>query len=458
MTKTHKLLKAAAFAAALLCSGWLAADEAEAQASAQAEPSLDQRVRILERLLEIQKDERTEAKKAQAVLSASSDGFGLASADGSYQLKLKGYAQEDGRWYISDQHVPQTNSFLIRRARLSLGGVLDKDFSFLIQPDFGNGTVVIYDAYADYTGLSWLQLKAGKFKPLLGLEQAQGDTDTLFPERGLPSTLFPTRDIGAEWHADLGKGTLVLAAGVINGAVDSANGDSETALNDDKDLEARFFAHPLRFTDADALINFGVGLAGTYGNRGSEAVAKYKSFGQQTIFSYASGVSLTSQAVRLAPQAYWYWDSLGLQGEYALSSTDVIKFGSPVVTRISNEAWQVQGSYVLTGEANGYEGIKPKHEVGKGGFGALELAGRWGQVVFSDTAFTAGLAKLPTAATTNTASVKAAQEWGVGLNWYPERGVKVSLAWDQTRFESAVPTLGTRETEHLLDTRVQFSF
>jgi phosphate-selective porin OprO/OprP len=460
MKNHRKILQAAALAAALLAAGWLPADDsAEAQPGSSA-LSLDQRVRIIERLLENQAADTADAQKSQPKLSAAADGFSISSADSSYQLKINGYVQADGRWFLGDKLDPQVNSFLIRRARLNLAGVVAKDFNFLFQPDFGNGSVALYDAYLDYVGVSWLQLKAGKFKPLLGVEQAQSDTATLFPERGLPSSLLPTRDEGAEWHADLGKGSLLLAAGVVNGAVDSANGDSETALNDDKDLEARVFAHPLRFTGADALTNLGLGVGGTYGNRGGEAVPKYKSTGQQTIFGYASGVSLTGQAYRVSPQAYWYWDSLGLQGEYVLSSTDLVKYGKPTVTRIANEAWQAQGSYVLTGEQNTYNGVIPKHDLGKGGIGAFELAGRWGQIVYADTAFTskAGLVTKPTAATAETSSVRAAHEWAVGINWYPVRDVKVTLAYDTTRFEHGIATVADRETEQLLDSRVQFTF
>jgi|GEM_PF-6477892 hypothetical protein len=78
----------------------------------------------------------------------------------------------------------------------------------------------------------------------------------------------------------------------------------------------------------------------------------------------------------------------------------------------------------------------------------------------ADTAFTskAGLVTKPTAATAETSSVRAAHEWAVGINWYPVRDVKVTLAYDTTRFEHGIATVADRETEQLLDSRVQFTF
>ena len=64
---------------------------------------LDQQVRILQRLRELAAESlATAAKDRQTATANAKDGFSLRSADGKYTLKLRGYAQADGRFYPSD--------------------------------------------------------------------------------------------------------------------------------------------------------------------------------------------------------------------------------------------------------------------------------------------------------------------------------------------------------------------
>src|SRR5688500_9182029 len=61
--------------------------------------TLEQRVRILERLIELEKE--------AAARSA---------ADQNFQLKLRGYVHEDARYFEGDGHAG-VNSFVLRRVR-----------------------------------------------------------------------------------------------------------------------------------------------------------------------------------------------------------------------------------------------------------------------------------------------------------------------------------------------------
>ena len=58
-------------------------------------------------------------------------------------------------------------------------------------PDFAGRTAQIFDAYLNYRYAPWLQLRAGKFKLPVGLEQLQSDPVTSFNERALPTALSP---------------------------------------------------------------------------------------------------------------------------------------------------------------------------------------------------------------------------------------------------------------------------
>ncbi len=75
----------------------------------------------------------------------------------------------------------------------------------------------------------------------------------------------------------------------------------------------------------------------------------------------------------------------------------------------------------------------------------------------------------PTAAGTRFASpitsVQEAREWGIGLNWYLNRNIKVSLDYDHTAFDGGAGTatstaydVKNRQTEQDLFVQTQFLF
>ena len=103
-----------------------------------------------------------------------------------------------------------------------------------------------------------------------------------------------------------------------------------------------------------------------------------------------------------------------------------------------------------TGEAASYMGVRPKRPVDqKGGLGAIELVARYSELRVGDEAF-------PTFADP-AKSARKAKEWAVGLNWYPERRIKIGLNYGLTRFEGGAAT-GDREDEKTLVTRFQVAF
>src|SRR4029077_17179777 len=101
-------------------------------------------------------------------------------------------------------------------------------------------------------------------------------------------------------------------------------------------------------------------------------------FGQATFFQYsgatAAGVTPAKTAVfakgghtRYSPQFYEYWGPFGLLGEYVISEQAVGrntldangKVTSVSEATLSNDAWQIAASWVITGEAASYKGVMP---------------------------------------------------------------------------------------------------
>ena len=419
---------------------------------------LDQQVRILQRLRELAADSAAAAAKDKVSATASGkDGFSIKSADGKYAVRLKGLVQADGRFFLSDSAFPVTNTFFLRRARPILEATVGKYLEFRLQPDFGQGQTVLFDAYSDVKVSPAFAVRVGKFKTPVDLERLQSASDIVFAERALATNLAPNRDVGLQLSGDIGTGTFIYAAGVFNGVPDLGNGDGD--VSDAKDFAARVFLQPFK---TGSLAGLGFGVAGSTGiERGTTAapqLASYRTPGQQTWFRYLSSTTTPATNVfasgtrqRLAPQAYWYNGRLGLQGEYILSWQEVTRAGVENL-ELQHTAWQTTGSFFLTGEKNSWKSVTPKKgfDPAAGTFGALELAARYSELSIDDATFPAFA---------NPASTPSkAKAWAVGLNWYLAKAIKVVLDYEHTTFDGGTATGDDREPENLVVTRVQHSF
>jgi phosphate-selective porin OprO/OprP len=444
-------------AGAVASSRRLAAQQQDTTSLEARVNDLDQQVRILQRLREIAADSAAAAAKDKISATASSkDGFSIKSADGKYAVRLKGLVQADGRFFLGDSVFPVVNNFLIRRARPILEATVGKYLEFRLQPDFGQGTTVLFDAYTDIKVAPAFAVRIGKFKPSVDLERYQSAGDIVFAERALATNLAPNRDVGLQLSGDVGSGAFSWQAGVFNGVPDLGNGDAD--VSDAKDFAGRIFVQPFK---SGTLSGLGVGVAATTGlERGTPAapaLASYRTPGQQTWFRYTSSTTTPTnnvfadgQRARLAPQAYFYTGPLGLHAEYIESWQKVSRIGA-ASAKLKHRAWETTGSFFLTGEKNSFKSAAPKKpfDPKAGTFGAIELAARYSELSIDDASF-------PTfAAATSTPS--EAKAWAVGLNWYLARAIKVVVEYEHTTFTGGATT-GDREPESFIVTRVQHSF
>jgi phosphate-selective porin OprO/OprP len=96
--------------------------------------------------------------------------------------------------------------------------------------------------------------------------------------------------------------------------------------------------------------------------------------------------------------------------------------------------------------------VTPKRpfDLKKGGWGALELVGRYSMLRVDPDTF-------PTFASIST-SAQEARAWAVGLNWYLNRNVKFVLDYEQTDFDGGAAGGKDRDTEQVVFTRAQVAF
>jgi phosphate-selective porin OprO/OprP len=412
-----------------------------------------------------------------ASVAAGPGGFRITALDDRAEIRFRALVQADGRFWFDDTQRPTNSTFLIRRAYLWVEGRLPYGMYFMLNPDFGGGTVVLQDAYIGWNLHEALKFQFGKFKPPFGLERLQPTSNLSFVEFGLPTLLTPNRDVGAMVHGDVLRlpgwraGLAGYAAGVFNGVPDNASGDLDG--DNQKEFAGRVYLRPFIPVRDEVLGRLFVGVATTFGRDYGTATTPfgnptanvaYKTPGQNTDFSYvaaATGVTPTfaNTAVANGPHnrygAYLY-EALGpfsLMGEYYVSNQEVGLAGKGNAT-ISNKAYQAQATLVLFGADASYDfvHVKTPFEPLAGHFGALELAARAGHIAFDPNAF-------PTYASP-TASVRGATEVTGGVNWYLSDNGKFVVNWDHTEFQGGAKTApelsaGHREAENIILVRAQ---
>ncbi len=432
--------------------------------------TVEERLAILERKYENdQEAAATKAKDGFGVTANVKDGFQIKSNDGDFALRIGGILQGDYRDYLGDHNTaPQiTDTFLLRRIRLNLAGTLYKFLDFRLVSDFANGggttagptSSLLPDAYIEYRARPWAKIRFGKSKSPVGLEVLQSDPATLFVERGLPANLVPNRDTGVQLSGDVASGAISYQAAILNGVADGASGETDTS--DDKEYIGRLWLTPFKALSSDWINGLSAGVAGSIGNQfGSAATSNltggYRTDGQQTFFTYQSGTFSNGQRKRIAPQAAWYNGSLGVFWEYVASSQELRRVNvSTRTATITNRSWQIAGSYVLTGERASYNGVKPRKvfDPKNGGWGALEVAGRYGIFRADDQAFAnAGFFS------STTSSARKARSWTAGLNWYFNNALRLTSDYDVTSFAGGAAGGKNRPTEKLVISRLQLQF
>jgi len=91
--------------------------------------------------------------------------------------------------------VKNTSGFDVTRARIIASGtVLDKEFSYKVEGDFGasdQGSKASYkDAYLAWNACDWLELKMGQFKTMTSRQALAGDSTLEFADRSAASDYF----------------------------------------------------------------------------------------------------------------------------------------------------------------------------------------------------------------------------------------------------------------------------
>ena len=425
---------------------------AEGESAPATLGNLDQRLRILERRLELQQEETAAKAKEAPVIAVNDKGASLKSANGDYEIRIRGLIQGDGRFFSSGVPSGTYDTFLLRTARPTIEGTLGKWIGFRFTPEFAGDSASIVDAYADLKFSPAATVRLGKFTSPVGLERLQSSSALSDIERALPSELAPNRDIGVQLQGELAGSKLSYAVGVFNGTVDGR--DAVTTNPDDEfEVAGRLFVEPFK-DGAGFWSGLGFGIGGSVGDTvgtGNNILPRYRTPGQVQFFNYRSAVAADGKRTRWSPQGYFYRNGFGLLAEY-IASKQELQVGA-TSAELENTAWQATASYVLTGEDASYRGVvKPSKPFspGKAGWGAWELVGRYGELEIDDGAFP--LFADPVV------SARRAKAWTLGVNWYLTSNLKLVVNYLDTQFEGGAAAGADRDDEKAVFSRLQVAF
>ncbi|HLJ65466.1 MAG TPA: porin [Stellaceae bacterium] len=367
-------------------------------------------------------------------------GPAISTADGQTSIQLTSRLQFDVGDYLdvtpqSASSVPSTlqSGVNARRARLGIVGKFYGDWDYALVYDFGGSadsltnsganTSGIENAYVSYTGLRPLAFDIGYQNVPWTLDEATVSTDILFLERASPS---------------------IIATNIAAGDFRSAAG---ARLIDDRYFAALWATGP---------------VSGVPHNQG-EQVGALGRFTYQVVETQESSLHLGLDGERLLKAASVNGVrtlALSDRPELRIDPTVVLNTGSLINVRAANvlgvegayaiRNFFVQGEYyhfmverdrlpglafdggyaeaswVLTGErhtyvpsSGAYSGVLPSHPLSLGGqgYGAFEIAAR---VSLTDLDDRIGSATQGVAGGKQTV-------WTLGLNWYVDTYVRLSL-------------------------------
>jgi phosphate-selective porin len=168
------------------------------------------------------------------------------------KLQVSGYAQ-----VLYSYWEEGVDSFLVKRARLSLSGEIAKKIKFKFQVDAVRNPILV-DAQVDFEFSPSLSLRIGQFYVPFSRENrtSSSDLDTVLRSQ-VVDKLAPSRDIGSMGR-DVGAmvfGKLSIIeymAGFFNGS-----GVNKADTNENKDFSARMVLRPASFISAGGSVYTG---------------------------------------------------------------------------------------------------------------------------------------------------------------------------------------------------------
>ncbi|MFT8417213.1 MAG: porin [Acetobacter sp.] len=381
----------------------------------------------------------------------------ISSDDKAYAFSIGLLAQEDFGGFMGvsqrgNEGPGNFNKFTenARRLRLYLSWRY-KDWVVNVTPDFGannsDGTVSLFEANLNYTGLHNTTLTVGYFQPRMEEDSAERSGAFEFLER--PTIVDLVRNIaGGVARFSVGGEHYEkrwLVAGYFTG---QKYGDRSSGTVTDSQTGAVFRATGRPYVSENIDVHVGVGATAAFKVNQSTTAGRTYTFKDtpevplgETQLLTSGALTNISQIWAAGPQFGFRYKKFLLKGEYyhvGVQHDNVT--GSAALPSLNFDGWYVAANYTLLGHGRGYNekigafttpGVEYDFDPAKGHWGALEISGRWSVTDLRTSGTTANSSGTLVQASGQTGGDKQTV-WQGGLNWYPNQHIKVML--DYTHF------------------------
>lgn len=378
--------------------------------------------------------------------SSAPDGRGSVRAGQNASVTLSGLLQVDARIIARGGTA---SGPILRRAEIILEAATHRGFGLRLQPDFGQGRVLVQDAFVRWQGGGnrRISARAGRFRPAFGTERMRSSSTLLFPERGLVNSFMPARATGLDvrvsttrftWQVGLFQPPVAATASLVD-----TDGDLERTPTPRQEGLARIEWRAIAPDSGELRLHIGVIAGGaTPGGETVTQPSRLLTIGQRPAFAYrASGPDLVS-----ADGDRWRAD-VGLQrigGRVAwhievVETEEGMRWHQIERLAVKHHGVGAAWSIVRGGRRASNSVITPT-----AARGALEWGLRAGLVQVDDVG--RDLLAEP-------GSAARARGAGVAVAWLPSAATRMSVSYDQTRLDR-----GHQHTEHAVMLRVQQMF
>jgi phosphate-selective porin OprO/OprP len=376
----------------------------------------------------------------------------VESGNGLFSLNFQNQFTGDGTFYDIANPPTAERNFNIPFMRTFIYGNLLNKWEYQLSTQFFLNTFNVLDAYVGYKVNDAVNFRFGHYlTPFLYEYYAFSPAWEPVITNSPLFQLAGKRQTGAMMWGKGADNLVQYQVGVFNG-VDGAYSD----LDKNVDGIASLTFTPFKRLPADSLLynmgfganvqsgrqsyNLAAGVPGA-GNSNGEPTTQSSFIGSTGIpfLTYNPDVRTDGMRTKIAPHFFWYGRASVLV-EYVNWNRTLASATQSKVNEVVN-AYEVTGSYFLTGERHSGDGLLGFHVItpkdpfnpsqGQYGTGAWELTGQFSQMFVSNNVVALGLVD-PTAA------ARRLNQFMVGVNWWPNEYVRFSLDWAHDRTDAPV--------------------